>query len=163
MTSAIIVEDGTKVAGSNSYVNTTDFITYAADRGFTIDPTLAAQWLIMSMDYLESLKFIGTKSILSQSLQWPRYNVVIDTWWVPYNTIPAQLVKVQCEIALQISKGNDPLQDRPRRTQKEKVNGIEVVYAPGASSIVLPVKIASLLWKLIVGGNVGASFNVGRG
>ena len=160
---SVIVEDGTKVPNSNSYVDENDFIAYAAARGYVVDPSLATQWLTIAMDYLESLKFIGTKSILSQSLQWPRYNVVIDTWWVPYNTIPPQLIKVQCEIALQIWKGNDPLQDRPRRTQREKVNGIEVEYSPGASSIVLPVKITSLLWKLVVGGNVGGSFAIGRG
>ena len=159
---SLIVEDGTKVPNSNTYVSADDFITYCTDRGYTIDSTLATQYLILAMDYLESLQYIGTKSILSQSLQWPRYNVVIDTWWVPYNTIPVQLVRSQCEIALQISKSNDPLQDRPRNTKREKVGDIEVEYAPGASSIIVPVKIMSQLWKLLQGGSSGGSFAVSR-
>ena len=108
------------------------------------------------MDYIETLHFIGTKYTAVQSLQWPRAGVKIDGFTVTSSTIPDELVKAQCETALAIYNGNDPLQDRPRSVQSERVGDIEVHYMPGASSIVLPVKVNALLAKLVIGGGTGS-------
>lgn len=155
----IIVEDGSKVSNSNSYVSAADFIVYCAARGYTIDPLEAEQWIVMSMDYLETLQYIGVKSSRDQSLSWPRYDVVIDTWNMDPNTIPKELVKAQNEIALQMSLGNDPLQNREPTLKSEQVGSIRVEYADGASMITLPVKITSFLSKITYG---GLGFRVSR-
>jgi hypothetical protein len=153
----IIVEDGTGVTGANSYVSEATLTTYATARGTTIPTADREMYLILAMDYLESLQFIGIKKFPTptQILQWPRYDVVIDTYYVTANTLPPELIKVQCEIALAIYNGNNPLQDRPRHVISEKVGTIEVHYSQGSSSIVLPVKITALLWKLVGGGGTG--------
>ena len=76
----IIVEDGSVVAGANSYVTEAELTTYAADRGITLTAATDVL-LIKAMDYIESLSFIGTKFSEGQSLQWPRSNVYIDGFW----------------------------------------------------------------------------------
>src|SRR4051812_10415709 len=140
----IVVENGSQVSGSNSYVSASDFIAYSAARGYTIDPLEAEQWIILSMDYLETLKFIGSKCTSTQSLSWPRYNVIIDGFYIPSATLPAELIKAQNEVALQISEGNDPLQNREPTLRSEQVGSIRVEYADGTSMITLPVKISNL-------------------
>lgn len=156
----LIVETGANVAGSNTYVSAADFITYAAARGYVIDPDEAEQWITLAMDYLETLQFIGTKQTRDQSLQWPRYDVVIDSWYLNPNTIPPELIKAENEIAIQMSLGNDPIQNREPDIKSEQVGSIKVEYADGASSITLPIRITNFLAKLVEGGV--ASFKVGR-
>ena len=73
----IVVEDGTGLASSNSYVSEADFATYAADRGVTITGT-SAVLLIQAMDSIEEENFKGNKYTDAQALQWPRDGVYID-------------------------------------------------------------------------------------
>ncbi len=151
----IIVETGAIVANSNSYGSEAGLTTYATLRG-TVIPTIDREkYLILAMDYLESLIFKGFKQTQAQTLQWPRYGVVIDGYPLASYTIPADLIKVQYETALAIYNGNDPLQDRPRDMIMEKIGPITVQYSDNASSIVLPVKINALLWKLLANGGTG--------
>lgn len=156
----LIIETGAGVAGASTYVSAVDFITYAAARGYTINPVDAEKWIILAMDYLETLQFIGVKQQRDQSLQWPRYDVVIDSWHRDPNTIPPELIKAENEIAIQMSLGNDPIQNREPDIKSEQVGSIKVEYADGASSITLPIRITNFLAKLVEGG--GASFKVGR-
>lgn len=156
----LVVETGAGVTGANTYVSAADFITYAAARGYTIDPLLAEKWIVLAMDYLETLQFIGTKQNRDQALQWPRYNVVIDSYYIDPNTIPQELIKAENEIAIQMSLGNDPIQNRKPAIKSEQVGSIKVEYADGASSITLPVRITNFLAKLVEGGST--SFKVSR-
>ena len=154
----LVVEDGTALSNANTYVSAADFITYAAARGITIVPGEAEGWLILAMDYLETLPYIGVKWSRLQPLQWPRYGVIIDSWYRNVSEIPPELIKAQNECAMQISLGNDPLQNRDPATKSEQVGSIKVEYASGASTITLPVKVFALLSKL----TSGCGFKVGR-
>lgn len=158
---AIIVEDGSTVANSNSYVSTATLDAYATARGVTIPSADQEMYLILAMDYLEQVNYIGRKQLSTQSLQWPRYQVWIDTYPLAANTIPRELINAECEVALSIYNDNDPLQDRPRSVSSEKVGQIEVHYQTGTSSIVLPVKINYMLQKLIAGGSNGITVSKG--
>lgn len=151
MSATIVVEDGTEVSGANSYVTTAELATYADERGVTITGT-AADLLIQAMDYLEQQNFKGVKNTSTQALQWPRYNVYIDSYYVTSTTIPQLLKDAECEIALAIDAGNNPLATIDRVARKEKVGPIEVEYAAGASDSVYIKAAEWKLRKLLAGG-----------
>ena len=114
----IVVEDGTRVTGANSYVTEAELTAYAVARGITIsgDPE---ELLIKAMDYIEELDFIGVKYQYDQALQWPRAYVMIDTYYIDQDEIPQQLKDALCEVAISIDTDEDPLAN-VERVKKEK-------------------------------------------
>jgi len=157
----IVVEDGSQVVGANSYVTEAELTAYAVARGITIsgDPE---ELLIRAMDYLENQEFIGTKYQHDQALQWPRAYVIIDKFYFDVDEIPPLLKDSQCEIALAIDNGEDPLADVERQKISTTVGPISVTYAQGQSTTIVR-KISSKLRKLLAGSASGASFRVDRG
>lgn len=157
----IIVEDGNNLVNSNSYVDIADFQAYAAARGITIigDPETL---LIKSMDYLEGLVYIGEKFTRNQPLQWPRWDVVIDTFLVTVHSIPPHLVRGQIEVALAIDRGLDPTSDIPRLKDSVKVGDIAVQYQR-TMAVTLVRKLTHTLWKVLKNPIDGPSFLTGRG
>lgn len=127
----IVVETGTGATNSNSYVSEAELSTYATDRGVTIVGT-AAVLLIQAMDYIEAQPYKGIKGSDAQALQWPRWGVVIDGYYVDTDAIPMLLKDAQCEVALGIDAGNNPLASVARVTKKEVVGDIEVEYMDDA-------------------------------
>jgi hypothetical protein len=156
----IIVEDGTIVENANSYVTVAELNAYATARGLTIESD-EEPLLIRAMDYLESLHFIGLKLTEAQPLQWPRWNVFIDGFFVSSETIPSLLKEAQMEVALAIDSGNDPLADIPRVVSSVSVGAVSVSYMDGRA---LPLirKVMKKLSKLILSSG-GTEFKVRRG
>jgi hypothetical protein len=128
---ALIPEDGTGLSNADTYASEAELAAYAAARGITVTGT-DTQLLIQAMDYLESKSFIGDKYSSTQALQWPRNNVMIDEYSIPYSTIPQLLKDAQIEIALSIDGGTNPMTNIDRETKREKVGDIEVEYMDGA-------------------------------
>jgi len=156
----IIVEDGTQISGANSYVSAADFATYAADRGVTVTGTDTIL-LITAMDYIEQQNFKGNQLTSTQALQWPRCNVVIDGWYNVQTEIPQLLIDAQCEVALGIDAGNNPLATVGRETKQETVGPISVTYMQGARSLPYLSAAENKLRKLLKYG--GSSAMVIRG
>lgn len=131
---ALVIEDGTLVASANSYVTVAQARAYASARGVTlstIDATVE-QNLIAAMDYLEAqrAKFQGSKVSATQSLQWPRNDVLIDCNEVASTVIPNELKNVQIQLAIEVSKGVDLMPTRQGAFVKlEKVGPIETQYS----------------------------------
>lgn len=144
----IIVEDGTIVAGANSYVTEAELTTYATDRGKTLSGSTDVL-LIQAMDFIESQNFIGVKSEEDQPLQWPRDWVQIDGYFLDDGTIPQELKNAQMAAAIAIDDGNGPLDDIPRSVKREKIDVIEVEYMDNAASQVINRKIQAALRKLL--------------
>ncbi len=83
---ALIIEDGTGLSNSNSYIDVADTLAYASSMGATLpNADGGAQittWLLIAMRYLESLTYIGQQLhtayysnggvVNGQALQWPR-------------------------------------------------------------------------------------------
>jgi hypothetical protein len=157
---AIIVEDGTEVAGANSYVSVADLEAYAAARGITLvaDPEIL---LIRAMDYIESLSYCGSKLSLSQTLQWPRYGVWVDGYPYPVNTIPTELKNALMQTALSIDAGVDPLSTIPRVIHSASVGPMSVTYEDGSHTETIR-SINAYISKLIAC-HAGTSFHVYRG
>lgn len=161
---ALIIEDGTGVAGANSYVTVAEFEAYALERGVTLTGTpTSEQLLIRAMDYLESLSYIGEIASMGQALQWPRYGVYIDCYYFISNTtIPNLLKNAQMATAISIDQGDDPLASIPRLVSSETVGPISVTYEKGQSATIIR-RVSALLRRLLVNGGSGASFAVWRG
>lgn len=145
----IVVETGTGSATANSYVSESDLATYATDRGVTLTGTLSIL-IIQAMDYLESKNFIGTKSTLEQSLQWPRTGVEIDNYYIVSNSIPVLLKEAEMELCIALDGGVNPLANQDRKTLKEKVGELEVEYAPSALAITYLTAVEAKLKKLLL-------------
>ena len=158
----IIVENGTVVAGANSYVSEADLTAYASDRGVTL--TAATDVLIIkAMDYIESLSFIGDKHTEAQPLQWPRDEVYIDRYYIERETIPKELKNGVYTAALAIDAELDPLRIIERATKREKVDVIEVEYMDSAASQTIVRTISSALYKILrPGGHGSSAFRVVR-
>ena len=149
----IVVETGSGLTNSNSYVSGADLATYAGDRGVTLTGT-AAVLLIQAMDYLESKNFNGTKSNIDQALQWPRYGVELDAYLVLSDAIPQLLKESEMEIAIAIDGGVNPLANQGRETTKEKVGDLEVEYStssrPSTYLTAAETKVAKLVKNVMV-------------
>lgn len=149
--SSIVVETGANIPGANSYLSVADVIQYGKDRQYTFN-TAVSVLIIKAMDYIEALSFKGVKLTRDQALQWPRYDVVVDGYYLDSDTIPLALKKGLAECVIAIDQGDDPLQNLPVRVQREKVDEFEVEYQPGAVQIEVNRKIKNVMWKLLDGG-----------
>jgi hypothetical protein len=102
--SQLIIEDGTGIANSNSYVTDSEYKAYANIRGKAVGATQPEREanLILAMDYIESHRdqFKGQKTDYTQSLQWPRVAAYIDGYQVNSDYIPLELKRAQMEAAL---------------------------------------------------------------
>lgn len=159
---AIVVEDGTIVAGANSYVTEAELTTYATARGITLAGD-TEELLIKAMDYIESLAYKGIKLTQDQPLQWPRANVVVDGYLLSTDEIPTELKNGEMETAISIDGGEDPLADIPRVKTKSTVGPISVEYAEGSSSTTTVRRITAQLRKLLANNGSGIAFPVIRG
>ena len=151
----IVIEDGTGKTDSNSYASEPELTTYATDRGITISGTNAVL-LIQAMDYIEQQSFKGNKGTDTQALQWPRWGVVVDSYYVSNDSIPDLLKEAQMEVALGIDAGNNPLASVSRETKREKVGEIEVEYMDRAYDSTHLKAVDNKLRKLLKHGGMNA-------
>lgn len=153
---ALIVEDGTGMTNSNTYASEAELVAYAAARGVTIANTITdEQLLITAMDYIEQQPFKGTKNTKEQALQWPRFGVKIDGYYIDTDEIPLLLKEAQMENALGIDSGSNPLASEGRSTKREKVDVIEVEYMDGARNKTYLAAAEAKLTKLLKAGGKG--------
>lgn len=99
---AFVVEDGTGVAGSNSYASLTfanDYFSERAVAGWIGDDATKQAALIRATDYIEArygYRFIGDQVATGQSLSWPRTSAGDYT----SAEIPMKLQRATCEYAM---------------------------------------------------------------
>lgn len=148
---ALIVEDGTVVTGANTYVAEAEFTAWALGRAVTITGETGAA-LLMAMDYLETLPFIGARYSKEQSLQWPRENVYIDSFNYLRTEIPDDLKQLQFVVALSIADGVDPIGIVERATSSEQLGSLQVSYQDNAAPFNYSRKITAVERKLTGGG-----------
>lgn len=131
MTTALIIEDGSVVAGANSYVTAQEIVDYAALRGVTIanDEDQVDILAIKAMDYLNTLCYIGELVEPGvQPLPWPRKCIepgdTADDW---VYTIPANLKTAQMQLGLDVFNGIELTPSGPKTAQmkRSKVGPIE--------------------------------------
>lgn len=96
---AVIVEDGSGVAGANSYASEEQLQAWAGARGYTLTGDLSVL-LVRSFDYIEARepRFVGFRTYGATS--WPRTGVTLYGVPVAADAIPAQLIEAQCAMAV---------------------------------------------------------------
>lgn len=163
---ALIVEDGTGKTDSQTYSTVTDLDSYASLRGITLPATEAEKevLLIKAMDYLESLQgmYKGIKANEFQALQWPRYNVYIDSYYVESDTIPRPLKEAQLVAAVIINGGGDLQPSVSPKVVEKQVDTLRIRYSEGGgTNNVFYPKLTAALRPLLGGG--GSGLTVSRG
>lgn len=144
----LTIEDGTGVAGANSYATADEVREYAEARGLTVpaddDPGTAQieAALVLAADMLEKYNYKGSRALpLVQELTWPRKDVYCFDSDEPLasDEIPGLLKKVQCQLAVEAAAGTE-LQPTGtgQEVVREKVDVIEVEYARSGSGTVTP-------------------------
>lgn len=134
----MIIEDGSQIANSNSYVTRAAYIAYAATVGVTIADAVAADYeLIKAAEYIDAheANLKGCRVTREQSMAFPRYDVVIDGWSWLGTEIPTKLKQCQMEYALDVNAGID-IYNAPQNpgliTKSKRVEGaVAVTYAVG--------------------------------
>ena len=134
----IIVEDGTIVAGANSYVTAQEVQDYADLRGIDYPcETELNQNIIKATDYLQSRCYRGEQVDPGvQPLLWPRQYVYIYNQEITSDSIPQQLKNAQIELAL--AQGETDVMnngvDRGDNVKRKKTDVLEVEYYEGGNN-----------------------------
>lgn len=141
---AMVVEDGTGVAGANSMVTIDESNEYFLTRNpawADIDDEDKERGLIRACDYLSDetiFPFYGIKTYgYAQTQPWPRTGAV-DKYAgdIPSNVIPFRVKNAACELAIVVTSGIDlsPALPRGGGIKSKKVGPLETVYMDGAQA-----------------------------
>lgn len=169
---ALIVEDGTALANSESYCTVAFADGYMDDRGFTLWATLTTtdkeRALRRATDYMIEEyreRWKGRRVLITQALDWPRVGVVLEDFGgsqgrnnfgsyglfqVSYQIVPIPVARACADLAFRAAAG-DLAPDLGRPTIREKVDVIEVAYAPGVRQITKYRAIDNLLSPYLIG------------
>lgn len=112
---ALIVEDGSRPAGANSYISaadaTTYINTYCDNSNWPTDQPSQEAALLIACQALElnwADKYTSIRTLGTQSLLWPRYPFYdTNAVFIGQTTIPTQLMIAQAELALLQQGGTD--------------------------------------------------------
>lgn len=133
---ALTIENGTGVAGADSYVTLIEARAYAAKRGLTLPASPAGdtaleQLLTKAMDYIEWFRsrYQGLKTTATQPLQFPRTGVILDGYELASDVIPQILKDAQCQLAVDANSTDLMPNGLGKEVVKEKVDVVEVQYA----------------------------------
>lgn len=132
----LIVENGSIVAGANSYASVADADAYylvranAAWAALTNEAKEAA--LILGTDFIEatySQSWLGDIVSPDQPLSWPRVGVRINGYAIQPNVVPDKVKQAAIEMALRASAGEPLIIDEGQRVTEERVDVLTVKYA----------------------------------
>lgn len=142
MAITITVENGTNVAGANSWQTVEQVREYASNRGIDLGASPAtddavAGWLIRSADWLNGKRseYKGIKTFPTGTMQWPRGGVYIDGELLDANTIPIELIQAQGQLVIALKAGiplDSPIIGGVLPIIREKVDVLETEYASPA-------------------------------
>jgi len=169
---ALIVEDGTGLPDSDSYISLTDARSYAAAYGVTLptDDTAAEVALRQGAAYVDMQEgcFTGTRLNETQALAWPRYGAVNAYGFaIPSDSVPAAMKYAQVYAAAEYGAGTDvrATDDGKGIASEEVVGAVKVSYFDNGKtggSVVITKAMDALKPLLVACGNNGFSFRVGR-
>lgn len=131
---AIVVEDGTGLENSNSYISVNDATVYFSVRGITSWSELTQDKqeiaLIKATDYLDNaFDWNGKKKTQEQALKFPRENLV-DSDGYKVEGIPLNLKYAECECAILIATGTELFQvlETNGAVTSEKIGELAFTY-----------------------------------
>jgi hypothetical protein len=109
---ALIVEDGTIVAGANSFISLADARVMATDLGLVLDADNTIAETQLRQGYYQLIRSYQKRlqgSIVSQEQTgiFPRFNVYANGFLVPSSSIPVDVQRAQVTYSDAINKGAD--------------------------------------------------------
>ena len=129
---ALIVEDGSIVAGANSYLSVADFETYWTNRNVDLSTFTTAEKeaaLIIATQFIDYNNFKGYTVEELQPLQWPRsYVVNRNGYSIESDTIPQAIKDATAEYAyrqLSAPLQGDTVEGGVIKRQMDKVGSLE--------------------------------------
>jgi hypothetical protein len=132
---ALTVEDGTIIAGAESYISVADASTYHSNRGNAAWAALSTdaireQCLRKATDYMVQAyrdRWQGARYDEDQALDWPREGVVRDSWEVGHDEVPTEVKNACAELALKAATVS-LAPDLTQGVVSEQVGQIKVEY-----------------------------------
>jgi hypothetical protein len=161
---AIIVEDGTGLAGAESFVSVAGASAYHSARGNAAWAALASdaireQALRKATDYMEQvyrLRWAGSRVTTTQALSWPRIYVPIHDFsdgrypaYYAQDEVPDVVANACAELALRAAS-ETLLDDETRAVLSEKVGPLYVTYDPNSPQSKRFRAVDSMLRHLLV-------------
>lgn len=145
MAITITVEDGTGLAGANSYLSTADADTYHANRGrsswASLEADAKAAALVKAAEFIDAAyNWIGSKKAKTQGLKWPRIQgldcsgnpvLLVDSDGFDIDAVPQAVVNACAEAAF-LSLSEDLFQDADPlgKIIRKKTDVLETEYQP---------------------------------
>lgn len=160
---SLIVEDGSIVAGAESYCDVASATAYHLARGnntwATISTAQMEEALRRGTDYMVQayrLRWKGARKSSSQPLDWPRDLVPlmdspIDSY-VANDTVPIEVKNACAMMALRAAAG-ELLADQSRTKTSVTVGPISTTYAAGSSQAIKYAMIDALLRPYLTSGS----------
>lgn len=134
----LIIENGTIVAGAESFATAAELVTYAGNFGRVIPADTPSQEALLRRAALQmdALNWKGRAVNRDQALTWPRFNVCRNGWTLPSDSIPAQIKAGQMALATEIYADDliDPASKQGAAVRK-KVGPLEFEYAAASSTV----------------------------
>jgi hypothetical protein len=134
-----------------AYSTEQELTDYATARGITITGDKSVL-LTKAHDYIESLDYIGQKTVLSQATKFPRAFMVVDDYDVPSDLVPNDIKKAEMQTALEIDAGVDPLDNIERATKSETLGDMSVTYMDNSAWKTRLTKVNAILRPYLGGG-----------
>lgn len=155
---ALVVEDGSIVAGAESYCTVAYATTYHSNRGNTDWASLASdtvreQCLRKATDYMTQLyrsRWMGERVDDDQELDWPRESVKVDGFDVLTTIVPVEIKNACAELALKSSAAT-LLADQTQNVLQKQVDSLRVVYDGFSPQSVRYKAIDAMLAPYLVG------------
>lgn len=129
----LVVEDGNGIASAESYISLAAAdARHAAlgNTGWTGSDTAKEQALRRATVYMVQAyrqRWQGVRATLDQALDWPRYGVEVDGYYVAGDSVPTDVANACADLALR-ALTEDLSPDLERAVVREKVGPIETEY-----------------------------------
>lgn len=171
---ALVLEDGTAPAGSNSYATVAMADAYFDNRGNTTwtdsagDKTAALIRATAAIDAMYGTRFQGYRTnFRDQDLQWPRTGAYDNEGnIISGDEIPQELIDATCEAAArELAEAGSMAPDLARggEIRSLKAGSVAIEYSAAASDYTTYTLIDAILAPILAGGGSGYSYRAVRG
>jgi len=141
----LITEDGSLVPGAESYCTVAFADSYHTGRAntawATLDTPTKEALIRKAAEYMTSMyrpRWKGLRSSLTQTLDWPRYDVELEdvgygsiAAYVQPNTVPVEVQNANASLAL-TAKAGDLAPNLARLVKQKTIGPITTIYQDGA-------------------------------
>ncbi len=140
----LVIETGLIVPGAESFATAAELVTYAGNFGRVIpaDPTAQEALLRRAALEMNAKPWKGRTVSSAQTLAWPRYDVCLNKWLLPSDSIPAQIKAGQMALATEIHADDlSPPEQRLGAISREKVGPLDTEYSTASPIISKPAAV----------------------